>query len=263
MYVRVALIVARVVAATAVLETSTTATTTSATSTAATAPPAATASTEAALLVLVTAALPVVLVAAVGATATSATVRLAGLATLALPELPRRRAGLHLTASNHAALLGDIGALGHDLQLVAVVLGLGLDSQEGLGALLGLELDKHRALEKILIRATETDGRDIAAVLGEEILEVELGLGGFVTETLDVDSALGNVVLIDGEFVGLLALDLLLALLADNLEDAALLERAHKRRVVRVASHALEVVNVLDVNGLVLGTTSEVPEVLI
>ena len=236
------------VTATAATTTSTaTATTVTATTTSAT---TATASTSAAGLEVVTARLPVVAAVPVGPLATA-----------------RRRAGVNAALLDVIVLLVDVLLLAHDLQLVVVEFGLGVKLKEGLGALFGLELGEDGTLEEAVVGAAQADGSHGAVGL-EELLDLELGLLGLIAEALGVDAALhvvgaGDLLVLAGVVTVLVGE----SDLAGDLVGLVQVEEfggshgiAHGGVGLEVA-HALEVVDGLEGDGLVLLAASELEQV--
>jgi hypothetical protein len=233
-------------ASTTASATATTTTITAATTTATT----ATASTTAARLEVVTARLPVVAAVPVGPLAAA-----------------RRRAGVDATLLDVIVLLVDVLLLAHDRELIVVKFGLGVKLKEGLGALFGLELGEDGALEEAVVGAAQTDGGDRAVGL-EELLNLELGLLGLVAEALDVDAALhvvgagdllvllGVVAVLVGE--GNLAGDLIGLV---QVEEFGVGDGLADGRVGLEVAHALEVVDGLERDGLVLLAAGELEQV--
>lgn len=215
---------------------------------------ATTAITEAVLTVIRLAGLPVVgvRVAVIGVEATTAATTAAS-TTLEFGAFAR----LQLALSNELVLLLNIGLLRHDLQLVALPLGSGIEGKEGLGLFLGLELGKDRALEKVVGRATQADSID-SIELGKERLNVKLCRRLFIAETLNVDRAF-HVITLLGRVVRMFAGNGLLSLLAINYEKVAFLQGLHDCLVGLETSHALKGTDRLEVHRVVAGTIDKVP----
>lgn len=209
---------------------------------------------------MVAALLPVV-VSKVATTATSAatTAAAAAITLFALKE-SAGGVGLELAGEDESGLLLHVVNLGHHLQVVFLPLGLGVQGEEILSRLLIGELDKDGALEELLVGAAETNGID-GSILLEEGLEVELGSGLLVSESLDVDAAGVELVVTRG--VSLLALDCLLTLLASDVDLRALLQRSDDGRVGLEATHALEVGDGLKGDRLVVESSNKLPQELV
>ena len=175
--------------------------------------------------------------------------------------------------------------LAHHGEVVGVELGGGVEGEELLLAVLGVELDKDASLESAVCLAplAHHDG----AVGAEELLERNLA-GLVVAEALDVGAPAevvgggalqaeekvgggGRVLLVvvpGGDGDGLLALDGLVAgaaevAIVDDDEVVALAQGVHDGAVGLEATHALEVGNVLDADGAVLGAVELLEQVLV
>ena len=239
--------------------TATIASTTTATTAATTSPTSATTSSvlEAVLLIVLASLLPVVLIAATGVVTATATASSSLARFSTLVELLRLGVvGLDLSLSDKLVLLVAVSSLAHDLEVVLLPLGRRVCLEELAGFLLIGECDKDGALEEALVCASKLDALNLAE-LGKEAFEVELSVGFLVTEALDINGGSLNLGLGGVQrLVRGLALDLLLALLARNVEELAVLESGNNGTVGLECSHALEGVESLDLDGLVLASTA-------
>jgi hypothetical protein len=206
---------------------------------------------EAVLLVVVPSLLPVV----VAFPWTTTTSSLTGL--LALVKLARVAVvGFDLSLSDEIVLLVAVSTLAHDLEVMVVPLGSRVHLDKFVGLLLVGKCDEDRALEEVLVRASELEALNLAE-LGKEALEIELSVGSLVTEALDVNGSSLDLGFGGGHgLIRGLALDLLLALLAGEVEDLAILESSNDGAVRLECSHALERVDSLDLHGLVFASAA-------
>jgi hypothetical protein len=231
---------------------STTATATTSSTSSTTSTTSATSSVlEAVLLVVVPSLLPVV----VAFPWTTTTSSLTGL--LALVKLARVAVvGFDLSLSDEIVLLVAVSTLAHDLEVMVVPLGSRVHLDKFVGLLLVGKCDEDRALEEVLVRASELEALNLAE-LGKEALEIELSVGSLVTEALDVNGSSLDLGFGGGHgLIRGLALDLLLALLAGEVEDLAILESSNDGAVRLECSHALERVDSLDLHGLVFASAA-------
>jgi len=144
-----------------------------------------------------------------------------------------------------------------------MILPLGAKFNELLREFFVLELDKDRALEKLFGGAPQLDVVD-RTILGEESLNVELGGGNLVTESLNVDTrGLSGLLSIAAGLVGVLSFDGFLALLATDNEAGAFTEGSDDGSVGLESAHSLEGAEGLDGDWLVLFSSSGFPHKLI
>jgi len=164
--------------------------------------------------------------------------------------------GLDLSLSDKLVLLVAVSSLAHDLEVMLLPLGRRVCLEELAGFLLIGECDKDGALEEALVCASKLDALNLAE-LGKEAFEVELSVGFLVTEALDINGGSLNLGLRGVQrLIRGLALDLLLALLARDVEELAVLESGNNGAVGLECSHALEGVESLDLHGLVLASAA-------
>ena len=219
------------------------------------------------------------------ATATGPVVAVVAAAAMRLAPLLLGHLPVRLDALLPALHLGIL-LLGHGGELAVVELWGGVEGEELLLAVLGVEFDENAVLEGVGLGVAPLAHHD-GAVGAEELLERDLA-GLVVAEALCVD-ALAHVVrgrllkaveqisdrrrvllilLLGRDRDGLLALDGLVAgaavlAIIDDDEVLALAEGVHDGAVGLEATHALEVGNVLDVHRDVLGALELGEEVLV
>lgn len=228
------LTVATVTTTASATTTSTSATATSTTATASTSTAAATATT----LVVVSALLPVVV-------------------------------GLDASVLDALELLIHVCLLALDAQFLALECGLGVKLEELLGGLLVCELDENASLELALLASAQAHGVE-GTVDGEKLLNVGLGAGLLLAESLGVDAAGHSLVLeLLAVLIGVVAEVLADGLLAGdlavigNVDQSAGLAGFEDGGVRLEVAHALEVVDDLEVDGVVLVATSLLKEVVV
>ena len=193
--------------------------------------------------------------------------------------LPLRLDALLLALHLRVLLLAHYG------ELIVVELGGGVESEELLLAVLGVELDENASLESAVYLTPLADHN--CAVGAEELLERDLA-SFLVTEALDVgtpaevigggalqaEEEIGGgrrvllVVVLSGNRDGFFALDGLLAGAAvvaviDDDKVLALTQSVYNSRVGLEAAHALEVGDVLDADGSVVGAIELLKQVLV
>ena len=202
---------------------------------------------------------------------------LAALVTVALP--------LGLDALLLALHLGVL-PLAHGGELVVIELGRRVEGEELLLLVLGGEFDKHTSLESAILLTPLANHN--CAVGAEELLQRNLACLCIAAKALDV-GALAEVVggclpqaveeifggrrvllviVPSGDGDGLLALDGLLAgaavvAIVDDDEVLGFAQGVHDGAVGLEAAHALEVGDVLDADGAVLGAIELLEEVLV
>jgi hypothetical protein len=217
--------------------------------------------TEAALAVLISSHTPItiilVIALALGITVTAAAATITVVAGLLILLV-----GLHATSLDVIDLLLAVLLLTHDLQILALELRLGIELKELLSGLLAIELDEDTSLESLVIVTTKTHSVR-GAVLAEEGLNVELSAGSLFAKALSIDGTRHSTVFEDLDSLGVGAVikfgrQRLFAAHAGvifaEIEEGRLTQRLDDGIERLEVAHALERVQNLDLDGIVLAS---------